>query len=238
MQSRMDRYKEKDTINNTRSIRNKNLYKDIYEELDIYDRLPVSENVNEIDLETLRKITTRREYQEQNKEKIERNIHPQKKEPDRIYDINKLLELARTNTSLKKISSNTLTNYDNLTKLNDNIKKESLEEEIKKELDKLDKEIENVKKEIDPSLDLLEDLKGDENTIVTKPAKKEDTTKTNLELQKEFYSSTLDFNNEDFSSIEEEDSTNSGIIFKIVVIILTITAVALAVLYVIKNIWR
>ncbi len=233
MQSRMDRYKEKNQINTTRSEKNSSLYRDLYENsIDKYGRLPVSTNVNEIDLETLKKLTTRKEYQEQLKENKDYNQNDDSYiKEERIHDINKLLELARTNTSLKQIDKTKLTNYEYLTKLNGDIKKERMEEDIKKELERLDKEIENVKKEIDPSLDLFEELKGDENTIVTKPAKED--IKTNLELQKEFYSGTLDFSEEDIDDMDDEDKS---IWFKVLVIILTLTAVSLAVLYVIKNI--
>lgn len=233
MQSRMDRYKEKNQLNTTRSEKNSILYRDLYENsIDKYGRLPVSTNVNEIDLETLKKLTTRKEYQEQLKENKDYNQNNDSYiKEERIHDINKLLELARTNTSLKQIDKTKLTNYEYLTKLNGDIKKECMEEDIKKELERLDKEIENVKKEIDPSLDLFEELKGDENTIVTKPAKED--IKTNLELQKEFYSGTLDFAKEDIEDMEEEEKS---IWFKVLVIILTLSAVSLAVLYVIKNI--
>ena len=112
-------------------------------------------------------------------------------------------------------------------------------ENIKKELEKLDMEIENVKKDINPDLDLLSDLKGSDNTVTIKPMKEEITTSlpTNTKLEKEFYSGALKIEKDDFTLDDEtNEQEKSSIWFKITVIVLTTIAVVLAVIYTIKNI--
>lgn len=244
MQSRMEKYYQDSNKQISRTEKHINSYKELYgSNLDSYDVLPVSSNVNVIDADTLKKLATRDEYkrQKQNKEEDDfwsDNI-PKGFEENKIYDINELIKKAREekNSIVKDVGK--LTNYSYLAKLEDKNSKDTIEEEIKKELEKLDMEIENVKKDINPDLDLLSDLKGSDNTITIKPMKEEITTSlpTNTKLEKEFYSGALKIEKDDFTLDDEtNEQEKSSIWFKITVIVLTTIAVVLAVIYTIKNI--
>ena len=138
MQSRMEKYYQDSNNQISRTEKHINSYKELYgSNLDSYDVLPVSSNVNVIDADTLKKLATRDEYkrQKQNKEEDDfwsDNI-PKGFEENKIYDINELIKKAREqkNSIVKDVGK--LTNYSYLAKLEDKSSKDTIEEEIKKE---------------------------------------------------------------------------------------------------------
>ena len=195
-------------IAQTRSERNKKLYKHIYGEYEELDNLPIEDNTNEIDIEKLRELVLKPEPFKDNKQLEESlNILEQRKrriDEQKIYDINKILEKAKyENKKLKdspKVSSKQ--KNDLLTTLGSsklsldeinaakkqyqeqmNKKKQEFEIEeklsITRELKYKDLAGQEQPQEIfedkiltdtnSLSLDLFNELKPTENTIITKP---------------------------------------------------------------------
>ena len=117
MESRVKKYYATDTdtktsLNKTsRSSRNANLYKQLYEGYEDLDNLPIEDNTNEIDMERLRELVlNNNSIKEEKQIKSDLNILEQKKrriDEQKLYDINKILEKAKyENNKLKEPPSN------------------------------------------------------------------------------------------------------------------------------------
>jgi hypothetical protein len=265
MASRMDRYNESKN-NITRSAKHQNMYNSISSSNYLnYEKLPVSSNVNEIDINTLKKIATNRDEYRKLKELedtmvIKRNKIIERKEEvkeEKIRDINELIEKARGEREKlmgvqEKISN---THYNFLNSLEANEDYEKLEKEKQKELDKLEMTrqykfqtkrlnenptIEQIMSDTAKlSLEILEDLKPSDNTVVTKPVSEEE--KRNYEIKEmdkkeekdsDFYSNTYTFSKKDFFGDGELDETKkSNIVWKVILVILTIVIIVLATIY-------
>ena len=120
MSSRMDKYSENDIIP-TRSNKNKELYKQIYNAYDSFENLIVPSNSREIKPSELKKeITSRNEYREKkdyeditntNNTVIRKEkILEETKHEEEVYDINELLNKA---ISDKKEDNNTIQTLSN-----------------------------------------------------------------------------------------------------------------------------
>lgn len=265
MASRMDRYNESKN-NITRSAKHQNMYNSISSSNYLnYEKLPVSSNVNEIDINTLKKIATNRDEYRKLKELedtmvIKRNKIIESKEEvkeEKIRDINELIEKARGEREKlmgvqEKISN---THYNFLNSLEANEDYEKLEKEKQKELDKLEMTrqykfqtkrlnenptIEQIMSDTSKlSLEILEDLKPSDNTVVTKPVSEEE--KRNYEIKEmdkkeekdsDFYSNTYTFSKKDFFGDGElDESKKSNIVWKVILVILTIVIIVLATIY-------
>lgn len=265
MASRMDRYNESKN-NITRSAKHQNMYNSISSSNYLnYEKLPVSSNVNEIDINTLKKIATNRDEYRKLKELedtmvIKRNKIIERKEEvkeEKIRDINELIEKARGEREKlmgvqEKISN---THYNFLNSLEANEDYEKLEKEKQKELDKLEMTrqykfqtkrlndnptIEQIMSDTAKlSLEILEDLKPSDNTVVTKPVSEEE--KRNYEIKEmdkkeekdsDFYSNTYTFSKKDFFGDGElDESKKSNIVWKVILVILTIVIIVLATIY-------
>ena len=96
----------------TRSNRNAKLYKQIYNDYENLDNLPIEDNTNEIDMDKLRELVKNNNIE---KEEIvlekDLNVLEQRKrriDERKLYDINKILEKAKyENNKLKETTSNT-----------------------------------------------------------------------------------------------------------------------------------
>lgn len=265
MASRMDRYNESKS-NITRSAKHQNMYNSISSSNYLnYEKLPVSSNVNEIDINTLKKIATNRDEYRKLKELedtmvIKRNKIIERKEEvqeEKIRDINELIEKARGEREKlmgvqEKISN---THYNFLNSLEANEDYEKLEKEKQKELDKLEmtrqykfqtkrlNENPTIEQIISDtaklSLEILEDLKPSDNTVVTKPVSEEDKKKYEIkeidkkeEKDSDFYSNTYTFSKKDFFDDGELDEPKkSNIVWKVILVILTIVIIVLATIY-------
>lgn len=260
MASRMDKYD--DNANVTRSQRNKDIYNNVRNSSYFnYEKLPVSDNIDEIDISTLKKIATNRDDYRKLK-KLEDTIKINKEEiktevPDsedkKIYDINELIEKARKEkeklqTVQKKIID---TNYNFLNTLESSQIYKDIQQEKEKELEKLEKTrqfkfqterlndnptIEQILADTAKlSLDILSDLRPSDNTIVTKPIEEEknqEVEETGEVKSSDFYSGTYDFSKKDFMSLEKfEKPGKKHTGLKILIVIITIIVIVLAVIF-------
>lgn len=216
--SRMDKYKTTDEIPK-RSERNQELYKQIYNAYDEFENLIVPSNAKEIDLSDLKKeVSNRDEYRKakeygnitNNKVIRKEIVREEQKKENEIYDINELLDKAVSTNKKDELPEETLSNGDYLKKLNLNKNKTNLEQvkEMYQEFhDDAMNEEDDLLKTANLSLEILSDLKGDnEGTIVSAPIKEDEVdlenTLENLELEEDddedFYSNKYKFSKTDF----------------------------------------
>ena len=200
MNSRMEKYYNEMPMTR-RTSRNKELYKEVYGNYSSLENLPIADNTNEIDMEQLQEIVKRENVKQMPKEETSHMIATKIKEEDdpyKVYDINKILEQAKSNYRPKEEKKIISPTYKFLSTLESNelpvteVKKALEDENTDKEelymtrelkfKDKrleVTKEIDTIKeehqeKEYDSSpLDLFEDLKPDGNTFISEPVKVE-----------------------------------------------------------------
>jgi len=270
MSSRMDKYKYKDNgqedVIPTRSDKNKELYKQIYNAYDEFENLIVPSNAREINPSELKKeITSRQEYRKKRdyeditndgnkvnntiirKEKI---LEEQKQEEE-IYDINELLNKATSENKKPELIEPTLANEDYLKKLKLDSRKTNIEqvkemyEDIQEEAREED---ESLMKTANLSLEILSDLKSDnDKTAISAPIKNEELPDDNT---MDFYSNTYKFSKRDFEDKDydadkendddedddddyDEDNGNGKFFFKILLIIFGLILVVLILVYII-----
>lgn len=260
MDSRMNKYRE-NNISMSRLSRNENLYKEINDSK--LDNFTVKSNATvlgnheqEIDVEKIKKILDTK-YKETPKRKSIRIEQEKEQAPvvtesnTKEYDLNAFLAKAKDDKeeSYQEARAKKLrdTQYDILNNLNIPKKEDSTKDdndlmelintiainEVKK------KEIKNAD-EISP-LDILEDLKGNDDTEVLEGIKEEvtkhDLSNTVIEsiddikesknnnLDQSFYTNTNMFKDDDFDNdFLDDDKMNIGI--KILIIILVVLILA------------
>lgn len=261
MSSRMDKYKNEQNseVIPTRSNKNKELYKQIYNAYDEFENLIVPSNAREIKPEELKKvITSRQEYRKKKEiDDITNNgntinnsvirkekILKEQEQENEIYDINELLNKATSENKKPELIEPTLANEDYLKKLKLDSRKTNIEqvkemyEDIKEETLEED---ESLMKTANLSLEILSDLKGDsEKTMVSAPIKDEELPEDNTI---DFYSNTYKFSKKDFEDKdyneereededdEREENGNNKFFFKILLIIFGLLLVVLVLVY-------
>lgn len=250
MDSRMDKYSKNDDIP-TRSDKNKELYRQVYNAYDEFENLVVPSNAREIDLTELkREVTGREEYREMREvsnitnNKIirkERVLEEQKKENE-IYDINELLNKAVSEKKKPELIEPKLANSDYLKKLKLDSYKTNIEQ-VKEMYDDIKEESmyedESLLKTANLSLEILSDLKSDnESTMINAPIKEGELPFGNKES--DFYSNTYKFSKKDFDDKKYEESFydddieekgNGKFFFKILLLIFGILLVVSVLIY-------
>ncbi len=207
MASRLEKYGvdlDTSSVQSTRSSRNARLYKEVYGKYGNLDNLPIEDNTNEIDMESLKELvlnSNRKSNVKNYSNYVEMEKTSKKSNENRIYDINEMLERAKyENSKLKepvsytsKIDKNILSTLENDDVSLEDIKKETntlikknsykdKEDELSmtRELKFKNLTRENDMATRDLSLDMLSDLKPTGNTIVTKPVVESDLAVDNV----------------------------------------------------------
>ena len=220
MESRMEKYYKEDISAFERSKKNERLYRELTKEISEMDNLPIPDNSNEIDMDGLKQIIYSRDEYRKSKE-LEKTfvsngplVEDKPKEKSKVYDINVLLENAKNEvnrsnavTNKRIINANFLTNLE--------------EESIPKNEEAVEVSEPIIEKKNIPSntdslpLDLLMDLKGNEDTVVTDPIVKEEVTMIkSIKDGETFYSGTFNFSKKDFEESEEdflEENKHTGL---------------------------
>ena len=215
MESRMEKYYKDDLSTFERSKKNERLYKDVSREITQLDNLPIPDNSNEIDINGLKKIiSSRDEYRKakeiertfvSDKPLIEEEVKNNKEKENKVYDINVLLENAKNEINRGNVSQDTK-------RINTNFLANMEDTKIpnKEEVMEISTTVIETKKT--PSntdslpLDILVDLKGNDDTVVTDPIVKEEVTMIKkIKDGETFYSGSFNFSKNDFEEAEEED---------------------------------
>ena len=260
METRIDKYNEPRSM--SRVAKNSDLYKEINDSA--LDNFSVRSNATvignqekEIDVEQIKKILDKR-YNSAPKRKSIR-IEPQE-EVSRIsvddtkeYDLTKVLEKAKDEKveTYEEIRAKKLRNtqYDILNNLNLDVKEDTEEKKIDPEENLMNlintitineaKKKESVKEDIDP-LDILTDLKGEDNTqvydsitsVTTITEVKENKDKEEV-IDNSFYTDNL-FKKKDFEDDSNDfvDEEKLGIGIKILIALVIIVFVVGLVLFI------
>lgn len=258
MGSRMDKYKNNDSIP-TRSDKNKELYKQIYNAYDEFENLIVPSNAREINPSELKKeITSRQDYRKQrdyeeltNSKSVNNDVTKREKkhieEKNEVYDINELLNKAIKEEKKPELKEDMLSNSDYLKKLKLDNRRTNIEQvkELYEDIQKEDlDEDESLMKTANLSLEILSDLKGDnDKTVISAPIKDEEVS-DDFKEEEDFYSNTYKFSKKDFEGKEfeeddeeeddDDDESKNGsgkFFFKILMLIFGILLIVLILIY-------
>ena len=211
MESRMEKYYKENPEYYKRSKRNESLYKNVYKDMNSLENQPIPDNSNEIDIDGLKQIISSRDEYRKAKDMgrtipRERVVEEPKEDKRRVYDINVLLETAKNEVNKNnEVEGKKLINANFLTDLDDaNVPSNDLVEvsEVASENEK-EKEVSNTDS---LPLDILVDLKGTDNTVVTDPIVKDEVTMIEkIKDGETFYSGSFNFTKKDFADDEEDD---------------------------------
>ena len=257
MGSRMDKYNEENIIP-TRSNKNKELYKQVYNAYDEFENLVVPSNAKEITPSDLKKeITSRDEYRRakeygditNNKIVRKEKIIEKQKQENEIYDIKELLNKAVSDAKKTEVSQETLSNGDYLKKLNLDNTRTNIEQ-VKEIYDEIQEEVseedESLMKTANLSLEILSDLKSDnDETMINPPIK--DSEMPNSIKDSAFYSNTYKFSKKDFEDMKYEenvshdedddfveDKSNGKFFFKVLLLIFGLLLIVTVLMYLIS----
>lgn len=244
MESRMEKYYKENPEYYKRSKRNEALYRDITRDMNDLDNLPIPDNSNEIDIDGLKQIISSRDEYRKAKDMgrtvtRERVVEEPKEDKRRVYDINVLLETAKNEVNKNnEVEGKKLINANFLTDLDDaNVPSNDLVEvsEVTSENEKeKEKEVSNTDS---LPLDILVDLKGTDNTVVTDPIVKDEVTMIEkIKDGETFYSGSFNFTKKDFADEEDDDNlfeekshTGLKLFFLIIGLVLLIAVIYLAI---------
>lgn len=256
MSSRMNKYYDEPEITSSRYHKNEELYKEISKsELNTYDvksnATILGENKNEIDVEKIKKILDTKYNEAPQRRSIrleDEELVEEEREITKEYDINIILEKAREQKQdnyeeerLKKLRD---TQFDILKNLNldkaDN-DADDLEEDNLKTLINTIALNEHKNNEDSSPLNILSELKGNDDTEVLKGLKEEvekieEVEKQNItdtQMINSFYTSSNALKQKDFEDIEDfskEVESNNMFIKILIAIIIIVFLVGVALL--------
>ena len=236
MESRVNKYRDVTEEENTRSIRNKDIYDSMYKKG--YE--DVKENVtkvkpNEVNLDKLRELLKKEDDNEFHivKKESQIDIPNFELDDDKKYDLRDILDKAKTTREEEpdKLRSLRNTEYDILRGID--IKEKLKEEEQKEELKKMIDDVNNTSalnklndKEL--SLDLFSDLEATK----TVSRVKEETE----EIDKSFYTSSLGFTSNDFEELKDINTNlqKDNKVIKVLLILILLFMVAASIFVVIN----
>lgn len=231
MPSRMEKYYEM----KSRTVKNKELYRTIYDEAEYtnVEGISVIEKNEKIDIEKIKELINGTNNVNKPKEYKKEEIKPlvEEIEEQKNYDIRDVLDKAKSertdrDSRYSNIQYNVLKNIDlnSDTKVPDNVNEEQLKSMIEA--------ISNNSKN-DYTSDLLDDLKSicDPNlkNQVKEEINNDDTQLQNTKLiqenlDKSFFTSSMDFSSEDFEDLKEikENIKKNNLLTKILLFILLV----------------
>ncbi len=234
MQSRMDKYQIGENKKFERSRKNTKLYEDVYDDIyrdTTYKNTEVLDSAREINLNKLKdmldnKYDTRQYrtlknytgYDEENTSNLYRSER-------KSYDINEIINDAKKRRTFME-EAKEKKKYIDFTERNKRYDKSivNLEKE-EKELEELINTMALKKEEVSDELDILSDLRGSANTVVTKPVETEfgsqeitginsttneitnDIEKTLVKADKTFYTDSNMFTKNDFEDFSTLSKT-------------------------------
>lgn len=256
MASRMEKYYNNPPVSR-RSQKNIDLYRTLYDNEEYTNIASVAtiDKTNEVDITKIRQMIKDRENYKKQREinqiikpvsKEEKIEQPIPYEEEKTYDIRDVLSKAKETRKVdEKYESIKKQKYDYL--LNSKLyqkKPEKIEDYVEeKELKELINTITstskiNKLKDEELSLDLLEDLKSDNNTIIESSSvraiieeekkRQEDIEKEkNIEVDKSFYTSSLNFDEKDFEDLKDvtPNEKKNNIWVKVILTIILILVV-------------
>lgn len=225
MASRMEKYHSNTSQSGTRSIRNEELYKNIYDNAEYtnIESIATMDKTNEISIEQIRELLKERENNKKRSTTPKREVPRIYSQPvqERSYDIRDILVKAKDehvedtkNRSLRDTQYNILKGI--------NVQKDNVYNDDEIENTLVNTGVLKGLNDDELSLDMLSELKSTGNTIVNKTnselllkevqeAKDKYQAKEDDGLDKSFYTSSLNFKDEDFEQLKDlQDSIESN----------------------------
>lgn len=251
MESRMERYDEVDINDYQRSKKNATLYKEIYGNYSDLEDLPMPENTNEIEIDSLNSIVgsrvSKRKEEVKNQDYELEDLEDNHEDSEKVYDINELLEKAKVeNAKVKKEVTvnknmpNYLANLESDKSTKDIISKYDGNDDDDMPIIKevvIEEEVNDKKGDSTLSLDILSDLKPSGNTLVSEPMITEEDIKENQD--KEFFSSELKFDKKDFAKGDDDEEffeeENNHTFLKVILIIIGLSSLFTAIYFILKE---
>lgn len=251
MESRMERYDEVDINDYQRSKKNATLYKEIYGNYSDLEDLPIPENTNEIEIDSLNSIVgsrvSKRKEEVKNQDYELEDLEDNHEDSEKVYDINELLEKAKVeNAKVKKEVTvnknmpNYLANLESDKSTKDIISKYDGNDDDDMPIIKevvIEEEVNDKKGDSTLSLDILSDLKPSGNTLVSEPMITEEDIEENQD--KEFFSSELKFDKKDFANGDEDEEffeeENNHTFLKVILIIIGLSSLFTAIYFILKE---
>lgn len=252
MSSRMEKYYQSNTRNNDRTSKNQDLYSQIYSEKEYtnVEGVITSSSPNEIDINKIKELLKSQE--KKNTIIKEARVTPNLEcddplDEEKNYDIKELLDRARDERNDKPTDYRSLKNteYDILK----GIKLDNNKNDFQSETDELKELINTITStsllnklgDRELSLDLLNDLRsntmiGDSKSIksIIEEEKKADKEE-NEEVDRSFYTSSLNFKNKDFEQLKDINNSikknNTLIKFMLAILIIVIVTVTGLIFY-------
>lgn len=251
MESRMERYDEVDINDYQRSKKNATLYKEIYGNYSDLEDLPIPENTNEIEIDSLNSIVgsrvSKRKEEVKNQDYELEDLEDNHEDNEKVYDINELLEKAKVeNAKVKKEETvnknmpNYLANLESDKSTKDIISKYDGNDDDDMPIIKevvIEEEVNDKKGDSTLSLDILSDLKPSGNTLVSEPMITEENIEENQD--KEFFSSELKFDKKDFAKGDDDEEffeeENNHTFLKVILIIIGLSSLFTAIYFILKE---
>lgn len=242
MPSRMEKYYNNSQSRTSRTTRNTDLYHNLYngQEYTNVEGIATIEKSNEIDINKIKELLQAHEEIKQDRKPIvKRQIRKIEDEPEEIeeknYDIMDVLNKAKDeynddnkNRSLKNTQYNILKNI--------NVKEIEEDDSLKDLIHTItNTSVLNKLGDRDLSLNLLEELKSDDNTMIGAKGSNEifkneiEKSKNDTDdIDKSFYTSSLNFGEKDFeqlndikSSLKKNNVLISILVFFFLVVVIT-----------------
>lgn len=244
MPTRMERYYKPTNQTSKRSEKNQDLYREIYEvgEYSNIEGIATIEKSNEVDITKVQNMLKNREqYQKQRqfRQVVSKPVAQESKEVmnlenEKSYDIRDVLNKAKSNKkSEEKYHSLENTGYNILKNLKEKSMNDIPKNDLRELIDTINNNSElNQMATRELSLDMFDDLKSENNTIVQDKnsiksildeAKQEEGKKKieNTEMDNSFYTSSLNINKEDFEQLTEQLEEKKGnIVIKVFIFII------------------
>lgn len=257
--SRMDRYYKKDfTSSAKRTTRNQELYRSMYEDSEYsnIEGIATIEKSNEVDITKIKNMLKNREqtnYHQELKSYIPKEMPKYEtfeRDEDRVYDIRDILNKAKTNKEEEKYQSLKDFNFDFLNELKE--KKNNPNASLGEMVDTITNTSKlNKLSDQELGLNMFEDLKSDNNTIIQskdsirsilEEVKKNDEKKnenTNTNLDKSFFTSSMNFTDDDFEQIAElnKQIKKNSLTIKILIFVILI-AITVGIVFLVFNLLK
>ena len=234
----------------------------------------IGDNNSQIDIDKIKEILEKN-YQAPQRRSLKMDIPEDEEyvmEKTREYDINSILEAARQEKEvdyeeerLKKVrdtqydilknleleaseKETTKKNKEELLELINTINLNEVRNKAKERMEEEDSEEEETETEELNPLNILSDLKGDENTVVAgakefneemasleeekaKKEKEEISEAIDEDVDESFYTNSMSFSKKDFADFDDIDEGGSGIFVKILIVFLVLAIIAGIVLF-------
>lgn len=250
--SRMDRYYKVEEKSKRRTTQNQDLYQKIYDmgEYSNIEGIATIDKSNEIDITKVKNmLKNREEYQKQKdlnfNKKIEEPIEVEEIDDDRSYDIRDILKKAKINKpDNEEYKSLDNINYQIIKELKEKNTKKEEEQELKEMIDTISNTSKlNKLTDQELGLDMFSELKSENNTIADKESikkileevKKANTKELNNDIDKSFFTSSLNFGKKDFEELSEmtkkPKKKNNIIRVLIYIVVLCISALLIYLIY-------